>query len=447
MSHTTSPALLASLIVASLADVGTTGVFVVDDGGGPGVFSTTIQPAIDAAAAGDTVLVKAGDYPEFTIVQKGLSVLVEHGETAVIRYNASPGVEIRHTPSTQPTLVRGFEIKRSLSPLGDPVFPALIVGECAGSVVIEDCDVYGGSITQHGVDAGQPGARIAGSSCVSLLRCTLFGGRGWDDFGFFLPPATDGGDALVTLDSQISLWDCELRGGDGGYVDTFLPSTNAGANGGNGATVHGGTLFLSASTLTGGDGGGGGYAPNILACGPGGDGGHGLQLAGAAPIARQLDGSIEAGKGAPAGGAGAPPQCSPDGVDGDPILIIAGIHTLLPGESRSLTLQSNAREQLSLSLDMHGQAGDSVFGLVSASSDCVYLPTHQGVLTPTLPAILVPLGVLPALGSAQLLAAIPNLGSGIQDVRIFMQCAHVGPTGAIQLGAPSTTVLLDHAVP
>jgi pectin methylesterase-like acyl-CoA thioesterase len=58
-------------------------VFVVAPVAGPGVFSTDIQPAVDAAANGDLVLVKAGTYSGFTIDAKGVSVIADAGAAAV----------------------------------------------------------------------------------------------------------------------------------------------------------------------------------------------------------------------------------------------------------------------------------------------------------------------------------------------------------------------------
>src|SRR5262245_20334465 len=58
-------------------------VFVVASVPGPGVFSTDIQPAVDAAADGDVVLVKAGAYSGFTINAKGVSVVADAGASVV----------------------------------------------------------------------------------------------------------------------------------------------------------------------------------------------------------------------------------------------------------------------------------------------------------------------------------------------------------------------------
>ena len=69
----------ASVLVASLATMGClaaqTRVFTVDDDA-PADF-TTIQAAVNAAAPGDVVLVKDGDYVKFTIDGKGISVLAD----------------------------------------------------------------------------------------------------------------------------------------------------------------------------------------------------------------------------------------------------------------------------------------------------------------------------------------------------------------------------------
>ena len=66
------------LVLALAAPLGAQDVHVVD-GTGAGDF-LTIQEAVDVAARGDTLLVKSGNYPGFTIEGKALQVVAESGQ-------------------------------------------------------------------------------------------------------------------------------------------------------------------------------------------------------------------------------------------------------------------------------------------------------------------------------------------------------------------------------
>ena len=66
--------ILALLVAPIAAQVQ---VHTVDDD--PGADFADIQPAIDAAAAGDVVVVYDGDYTNFTMSGKGVSVIGDEG--------------------------------------------------------------------------------------------------------------------------------------------------------------------------------------------------------------------------------------------------------------------------------------------------------------------------------------------------------------------------------
>src|SRR5262245_40132899 len=75
--HHALVAVLAPLVLAAAARA--QNVFVVAPSPGPGVFSTRIQDAVNAAADGDVVLVKSGSYPGFLAFGKSLTVVAEDG--------------------------------------------------------------------------------------------------------------------------------------------------------------------------------------------------------------------------------------------------------------------------------------------------------------------------------------------------------------------------------
>src|SRR4029079_1068647 len=73
MSHASKLVLSICTFVVGLVPAARAEVRVVDGTGAPGTFAT-IQSACDASSDGDTVLVKAGTYATFALVNKGITV-------------------------------------------------------------------------------------------------------------------------------------------------------------------------------------------------------------------------------------------------------------------------------------------------------------------------------------------------------------------------------------
>src|SRR6187402_812579 len=118
-------------------------VFVVAPVAGPGVFSTDIQPAVDAAANGDLVLVRAGTYFGFTIDGKGVSVVADAGATVV----ANGLVTVSHVSASQRVLLQGLTVH------GDNSSSAIITQDAPGPIWIESCTVTGGTRSGPGLVA------------------------------------------------------------------------------------------------------------------------------------------------------------------------------------------------------------------------------------------------------------------------------------------------------
>src|SRR5262245_20758215 len=82
-------------------------LWIVDDGGGAGVDFTALQPAIDAAAGGDTILVHAGTYAASVIDGKALVVAEQPGEYAKVA-----GLRVQNLQPDQRVVLRGLASDR-----------------------------------------------------------------------------------------------------------------------------------------------------------------------------------------------------------------------------------------------------------------------------------------------------------------------------------------------
>src|SRR4030095_11548979 len=159
---TTPFGIVLALLLASAASAQS--VFVVAPVPGPGVFSTDIQPAINAAADGDLVLVEAGTYSGFTIDGKGVSVVADAGASVV----ANGLVFVTHVAVSQRSLLQGLTVH------GDNVLPAITLNANPGAIWIESCSVTGGTRNASGL----VGVSVNTSPSVVIQRSVMMGGNG-----------------------------------------------------------------------------------------------------------------------------------------------------------------------------------------------------------------------------------------------------------------------------
>ena len=99
--------------------------FVVDDDGGPGVDFTAIQPAVDAAVAGDRILIRGGFYSAPTIT-KGVALFA--GRDVTVDAFTRP-FTIRGVPVGEVVSLNGFE-RTGLS-------NAMRIESCRGTVILQ----------------------------------------------------------------------------------------------------------------------------------------------------------------------------------------------------------------------------------------------------------------------------------------------------------------------
>jgi hypothetical protein len=282
-----SLAFLGAVAVGTAASLPTT--WIVDDDGGPGVNFTKIQPAIDAAADGDLILVRAGSYGDFSL-SKNLTILGEE--------DARVG---------RPTL-QGIGLQATVAALE---FRDMWVRNCPGTVVldgllawetntkgqtlidVENCaDVR---VIEADAESGwwldAPYVAVHDGSRVEVVLSYLTGKKGLDapSSGYL------GGDGepAVQVDgaSRVHLARCTLRGGEGG--DAFKPTWGIGGRGGAGLRVTDGVAIVTgrgSDLIQGGKGG------SVFLYGYGGDGGDGARVQANGKL-RYSDVLLKAGKG------------------------------------------------------------------------------------------------------------------------------------------------------
>ena len=189
----------------------------------------TIQAAIDAAIASDTVIIADGTYTgtgnkNLDFAGKAITVRSENGPDACIIdcQNSGRGFYF-HTGETATSIISGLTIKNGRV-TGNPATGGGIY--CTGtSPTIENC------ILTNNVAQGDDGA------------CGDSGSSGKNGFG---------GGIYCTSNSHPVIIDCEIssnqaRGGLGGYTSFPPPSTNL-CFGHDGGTTHGGGIYCSSDS-------------------------------------------------------------------------------------------------------------------------------------------------------------------------------------------------------
>lgn len=376
-------------------------VFVVAPAPGPGVFSTDIQPAVNAAANGDLVLVKAGAYSGFTINAKGVSVVADAGAAVV----ANGVVLVINVSASQRVLLQGLTVH------GDPSAPAIVTQDSMGPVWIESCTVTGGTRTGPGLVA------ISSNSCPSVViqRCSLTGGNATTG-----GPVNMGGPALHVANSGVAVADSQCTGGNGAPT-----STGSGGFGGPGLRVLTGSVFASGTAFQGGAG-----AAPVPPSFPGGLGGAGINTEGAVTT---LQCTFAGGPGFPNG--------APTVVGG------AGSLTIIPDVARHFSITSPVREGQALTITAGGVPGEIAWFLFAPSPGPIklLLPFEGSLVLPAGSSAFA-IGMIPGGGSLTTPPiVVPNLPAALQGTIVWCQSLLFGSPHAV-IGPASALVLLDAAL-
>ena len=282
--RTAAASLLAASALAGSAVVNA--VLVVDDDGGPGVDFTSLQTAIDAATATDTILVKAGSYAAITIDGKSITMVADN---AAVDFSGQS--VIQNIAAGQSVVVNSISFT-------DGFGTSLTLSSNAGPVWLESVGVF-----SSGIPLFQPAdGLVIGSSAAGVLAdCQIAAGAN---------PVGTAGAGLTGLrvsDATLHCFDSTVSGS----------LSFEGLVGGPGVSVSNSTLFASGCTFTGGPGEG--NTPPFGFCEDGASGGAGLVLTFAANDVTLLDTSVVGGPGGAAGDVG----CA-DGPSGTPTDVQVG---------------------------------------------------------------------------------------------------------------------------
>lgn len=401
--------LRLSLVLFALASLSfaQSRVWVVDDDGGAGTDFTDIQPAVDAAADGDVVLVKAGTYGIVRI--NGKSIVLQGDVGGGTPFIDAPvnedGLAILGLAAGQEVVVRHLRI--------DGVGGGIVVQQCVGSVRLEECLANLGTE----IYPREPGLKADRAHNLVLLRCTLRGESGKDNFPWM--GDLDAYPGLTMSLSTIHAYDCTIRGGNGGR-NSGTPSW--GGDGGDGVSMNGGFLFLSGCQVQGGIG-----THEMQFSGVGG---HGIDLDGNADVV-VLDSSVVGGD-----------TEDPSQPDGEDFSVGSGSTVgHLPGTSLSCVASSPVRESESLALDLSGPPHVPVWFAVSTVPFARYYEFVQGSLLIAPPMVTLDLGFLDGNGALQ--ANLPIFAVPGDFLHFYGQSYYLDPVHGLTLGAGTTTLLLD----
>ncbi len=254
--------------------------------GGSGADFSEIQPAVDAALPGDTILVRPGSYGPL-LVEKGVLVRASEGmfllgfgatirnipagSTAGISGATTVGYPIQVRNNVGEVLLESLSLQAgehtlwvdncaNVSVTGANV--SLSAGLGGDAVLIESSTVRVSDYSFQGGSGGLFIARDGGAalrvadSRVALALGSLFGGHGTNG----ICPGS-GGAALVSLRSEIHLVGDGTGQLEGGHGGDSADVSCSGGHGGHAVESQQSTLWVSQMALVGGQGGGG---PGVL---------------------------------------------------------------------------------------------------------------------------------------------------------------------------------------
>lgn len=392
-------------------------LWVVDQASGSGTDFVELQPAIDAAAEGDAILVRSGVYPPFAIDGKALTLIADEGSDVQVRNLAfAPyAARIANLSASQAVVLDGVDV--AMVPFGLFTVPGLSLEDNDGMVLLEDAVMRGAEF-----EAGS--VQIADCASVSLVRCVVRGG-------------SNQGHGLLASDSTVTAYNSQFSGSRGRNASSTSVACVDPGRGGDGAFLTGSSLYAAGCSFQGGEGAGAVDPASPLMGAAGGTGGDGVRLSGSS--FEWLDSTFVPGAG------GLPSFSCPGGSDGTEVSSGPAASLETAGLFRSLSVDSPVREGQPTTLTFRGDSFD--FLVLSVSPEPfpgLPLPPFVGRLHVGSPSFLFKFGLLPLFGTKSATVSV-DLVPGEDYARLFLQAAHFGLAGDFVLGSPTSLLVLDDA--
>lgn len=329
-----------------------------------------LQPAVDAAAEGAVLLVAEGSYGAVSIDGKSLSIFAVPGADVEV----AGAVEIANLLEHQVVVIDGLDFT---SLAFGATSATLTVDACQGFVRFQDCTIPGGTLVGDfdcdPFDAGA-GAKVTASRNVAFLACELEGTEGEYMDPFFYPDCLAGssGPGLHAVQSRVALYDCVIRGAEGGNAGHFS------APGARGIEADEAELYASGGEVHGGRGGNAVQLPGEYA-----RGGDAVWLS-AESVFDAVDCDLFVGFGTPPG----------------ELVTGTGFYNPLPTVARSIHTDSVVPAGTALSVSYSGEPFDLVWPSLSAGPGHQFLAGFWGVWLTHYPNFIPksPLGVASASG-------------------------------------------------
>ncbi|QDU65704.1 hypothetical protein [Engelhardtia mirabilis] len=386
-------------------------VLLVDADGGPGADFTDLQPALDAAAEGQVVLILPGSYSQFVVDGKSLSI-----------FAAAPGVavegrcRVRNVGPGQRVVLDGLKFHSIEG-------TALQVDDCPGSVWFEGLVVE--SIGNPFV-APSVGVQVSDADNLVMVDCAVRSTVGEQI-------TTNGSNAgLQVLYSNVYLFDCVATAGLQNFGYDGDPGVEAGSS----------FVFASGCRMVGGRGSDGKVFGGA-ACADGSDGGPGLRSINAfqGPGSEVLLlGSVSIG-GEP--GRPSSPACSP-GAQGPsleefPGSSIQDLGLQLP--PRRLELSGPISSGQSLHGTLSGSPAELGWIVASIETSAVFVPALHGVLATTSSGLAIQLGPLSPAGELDFQFQV-TLPGGTPSATVFAQGLLLSAADGLVLSGPRATLVV-----
>lgn len=384
---------------------------------GPTGYFGEIQQGVNAANDGDLLLVSPGQYDSVVIDDIAVSIIADpYGSVTV-----EGGITVRNLHASRTVVLAGLHVRCTSYDVRD----VLIIEHCAGSVRLERCQfIHAGEILFPQV---LHGAFIEHGDDVAFSHCVVKAGDATH-------PWFDGPCGMESTASTIAVYESTLHGGEG---------TDTGMSGGCAYRSENSKLFASGSGFFGGDGSKGFNASSLLPAGKGGDGGDGVLLTGIDARFYPLDCTCIGGKGGAGGdGCGSYPPGNP-GFPGEPIAAPPGTVHPFDGSAFDFLTSSPVREAEIAWFEMEGEPGSQSGLFISADTGTMLLHGLKGQFLLSLAPmpIFLYLGQLELSGVLNVSVTIPELGPGVDFVKLHLQ-AYFWNSGDLEVLGPSQTLFL-----